>query len=119
MINDLIDISKEFAIEIINVCSDIQNDKRGKILVDQLLRSGTGIGANIHEGNYASSRADFIHKFHIALKECYETDYWLTIFRQTGIINEQQYQLLFSRCSKIRKLLIASINTAKKNMDKQ
>lgn len=67
MRNDLIDISKEFAIEIINVCSDIQNDKRGKILVDQLLRSGTGIGANIHEGNYASGRADFIHKFHIAL----------------------------------------------------
>ena len=77
------------------------------------MRSGTSIGANIHEGNYASSRADFINKFQIALKECYETDYWLGIFRETGIISEDDYLKMFEKCSKIRKLLTASIKTAK------
>ena len=113
--NTLIQLSKNFAVDIINLCSNVKDTKRGNILINQLLRSGTSIGANIHEGNYASSRADFINKFQIALKECYETDYWLSIFRDSRIITEAEYNELFSKCSKLRKLLTASITTAKKN----
>ncbi len=109
--NLLVSLSKQFAIDIINLCAEIKNKN---ILVNQLLRSGTGIGANIHEGNYASSRADFVNKFQIALKECYETDYWLEIFKETNIITDDDYKILFAKCSKIRKLLVSSITTAKR-----
>ena len=108
--NILIDLSMNFAVEIVNLCESM---KGKSTLTNQLLRSGTSIGANIHEANYAASKADFINKFQIALKECYETDYWLELFRDTHIITEQEYKDLFARCSKIRKLLIASITTAK------
>ena len=84
-------------------------------MLNQLLRSGTSIGANIHEANYASSKADFINKFQIALKECYESDYWLGLFKETKMITEIEYADIYDKCSKIRKLLIASINTAKGN----
>ena len=113
--NQLIDLSRDFAVRIINVCSKIRESKKGNVLVNQLLRCGSSIGANIHEANYASSRSDFINKFQIALKECYETEYWLTIFKEADMLPKEDYQLLFDRCSKIRKLLIASINTAKSN----
>ncbi len=111
--NILIDLSKQFAVRIVNLCTDIKERKQGNILLNQLLRSGTSVGANIHEANYASSKADFINKFQIALKECYETDYWLGLFKDTNMITSQEYTALFSQCSKIRKLLIASITTAK------
>ena len=84
-------------------------------MLNQLLRSGTSIGANIHEANYASSKADFINKFQIALKECYESDYWLGLFKETKMITEIEYADIYDKYSKIRKLLIASINTAKGN----
>ncbi len=87
------------------------------MLLNQLLRSGTSIGANIHEANYATSKADFINKFHIALKECYESDYWLSLFKDTKMITDDEYEALFEQCSKIRRLLIASITTAKKKQD--
>ena len=74
---NLIELSKLFAIKIIAICKLIREEREERVLVNQLLRSGTSIGANIHEGNYASSRMDFINKFQIALKECYETEYWL------------------------------------------
>ncbi|MBE6741906.1 MAG: four helix bundle protein [Ruminococcaceae bacterium] len=115
--NKLIDLSKEFAIDIINLCADIKENRKSNILINQLLRSGTSVGANIHEGNYASSLADFINKFQIALKECYESDYWLDIFCKTGIITEETYKPLYAKCSKIRKMLIASINTAKSKIE--
>lgn len=91
--------------------------RRGKAtaIISQLLRSGTSIGANIHEANYASSKADFINKFQIALKECYETDYWLDIFHDSKIVTDEEFENMFAQCSKIRKTLIASITTAKKN----
>ncbi len=109
--NLLVSLSKQFAIDIINICLKLK-DKN--ILINQLLRSGTSIGANIHEGNYAASRADFINKFQIALKECYETGYWLDIFKETKIISVDEYNDLIAKCSKIRTILIASITTAKR-----
>lgn len=115
--NLLIDLSKRFAVDIVNLCTDIRENKKSNVLLNQLLRSGTSIGANIHEANYASSKADFINKFQIALKECYETDYWLGIFKETHIMTEAEYSDIFAKCSKIRKLLIASITTAKSGGD--
>lgn len=113
--NKLVDLSKQFAVDIVNLCTEIRESKKGNVLLNQLLRSGTSIGANIHEANYAASKADFINKFQIALKECYESDYWLGLFKETKMITEDEFANMFDKCSKIRKLLIASINTAKKN----
>ncbi len=113
--NVLIDLSKQFAVDIVNLCTEIKEHRKSNILLNQLLRSGTSIGANIHEANYASSKADFINKFQISLKECYETDYWLDLFKNTRMITADEYDNLYSQCSKIRKLLIASITTAKAN----
>ena len=113
--NKLIELSKMFAVDIVNLCTDIKETRKGNVLLNQLLRSGTSIGANIHEANYASSKADFINKFQIALKECYESDYWLGLFKETKMITEIEYADMYDKCSKIRKLLIASINTAKGN----
>ena len=110
--NIIVDLSMDFSIAIVNLCDSI---KGKSAIVNQLLRSGTSIGANIHEANYASSRADFIAKMQIALKECFETEYWLELFVKTNIISDQQYKALKNDCGKIRKLLIASINTAKSN----
>ena len=114
--NSLVDLSKQFAVDIVNLCTDIRENRKSHVLLNQVLRSGTSIGANIHEANYAVSKADFINKFQIALKECYETDYWLGLFKDTHIITEKEYYDMFEKCSKIRKLLIASITTAKGNM---
>ena len=111
--NALVQLSKQFAVAIVNLATQVKEKRKGNILLNQLLRSGTSIGANIHEANYASSKADFINKFQIALKECYETDYWLELFKDTNMITPEEYAILFSQCSKIRKLPIASINTAK------
>lgn len=114
--NLLVDLSKQFAVSIVNLCNTIKENGKGNILLNQLLRSGTSIGANIHEANYAASRADFINKLQIALKECYETDYWLGLFQETNILTEAEYTDLFTKCSKLRKLLISSITTAKANI---
>ncbi len=113
--NQLVTLSKKFAVDMIHLCEAIKSRGKAAAIINQLLRSGTSIGANVHEGNYASSRSDFINKFQIALKECYETDYWLDVFREAGIISKEEFDKTFSQCSKIRKLLIASITTAKKN----
>jgi len=113
--NTLVNLSKQFAVNIVNLCSEIKEHRKSNVLLNQLLRSGTSIGANIHEANYASSKADFINKFQIALKECYETDYWLGLFKDTNIITDEEYNSLFSQCSKLRKLLISSVTTAKQN----
>ena len=114
--NMLIDLSKQFAVDVVNLCAEIKEHRKSNVLLNQLLRSGTSIGANIHEANYAASKADFINKFQIALKECYETDYWLELFKDTNMITQNEYDTLYSQCSKIRKLLISSITTAKGNM---
>ena len=110
----LVDISKEFAIEIINLNDVLKERGRANAILGQLLRSGTSIGANVHEANYAQSRADFLSKLQIALKECYETDYWLDIFASTSIITKDEYATLHTKCSAIRNMLLSSIKTTKR-----
>lgn len=115
--NQLVILSRQFAVEMIHLCDAMKTRGKATAVVSQLLRSGTSIGANIHEANYASSKADFINKLQIALKECYETDYWLHVFYEAGLLTKEEYNGVFSQCSKLRKLLIASVTTAKKNIN--
>ena len=84
-------------------------------LVNQLLRCGTSVGANIHEAKYAQSKADFINKLEISLKECSETEYWLELIFRKGKMSENTYKDLRNKCGSIRRRLIASITTAKEN----
>ena len=110
--------AKALALHIISVCDEVDTRKGRGVLVNQIVRSATSIGANIHEANYASSKADFIAKLQIALKECHETEYWLSLFARTDLISEATYSKLSNDSGKIRKILITSINTAKGNLDK-
>lgn len=108
--NLLIELSVEFAVKIVRITDQIQGRSA---LKNQILRSGTSIGANIHEANYAQSKADFVSKLQIALKECYETEYWLELFSKTNIVDSKQCSELKNDCGKIRRILISSINTTK------
>ncbi len=107
------DRSKEFAKQIVILCRTIKQDHRESVLTNQLLRSGTSIGANIHEAQYAQGTKDFISKFEIALKEVYETEYWLDLLFETGYMDEQTYKPLQNSCGAIRRMLISSIRTMK------
>ena len=104
----------ELTVEINNLCDQI-NAKA--LYTNQLLRSCSSIGANAHEAKYAQSRADFISKLEIALKECYETEYWLEVLFRIGSLSEDQYKTVLGKCGTIRKKLISSITTAKKGED--
>ncbi|MBE6809408.1 MAG: four helix bundle protein [Ruminococcaceae bacterium] len=111
----MLDNAKDFAVEIVNLCNHIKENKKEYTLTTQLMRSGTSIGANIHESKYAHSTADFVSKMQIALKECYESEYWLEILSRTGYIEEQQYKRTVNNCGQIRRMLISSINKVKRN----
>ncbi|MBO5494609.1 MAG: four helix bundle protein [Eubacterium sp.] len=110
--NKLIDLSMDFSVTVLNAVETI---KGHSALVNQIERSSTSIGANIHEANYAQSKSDFISKLQIALKESYETEYWLELFQKAGFLNEVTTKALLNQCGTIRRLLIASVNTAKNN----
>lgn len=96
--------------EISAICDGI---KGCSVFVNQLLCSCSSIGANSHEARYTQSRADFISKLEIALKECYETEYWLEILFRINAISQDTYQFVINKCGTIRRKLIASITTAK------
>lgn len=113
--NQLVELSRTFAVAVVNLCEKLRERKKAAAIIGQMLRSGTSIGANIHEANYASSKADFINKLQIALKECYETEYWIGVFHDAEVISDNEFSDMFAQCSKIRKMLIASVTTAKKN----
>ncbi|MBE5759639.1 MAG: four helix bundle protein [Clostridiales bacterium] len=114
--NKLADLSTSFAICILHLTENIKGHYS---LSNQLERSGTSIGANIREAKYAHSRPDFIAKLQIALKECYETEYWLEIAWKAGILPENTAKNILHDCGSIRRLLIASINTAKSKTQKE
>ena len=107
--------SKDFAKQIVSLCRDIKTNSKETVLSSQLLRSGTSIGANIHEAQYAQGKKDFISKLEIAQKECFETEYWLELLFETGYIAESIYKPLQNHCGAIRRMLISSLNTAKEN----
>lgn len=107
--------AKDFAVEIVKLCRSIKEEKRESVLTNQLIRSGTSVGANIHESKYAHGTADFISKMQIALKECYESEYWLELLNRTGYIPDNQYKKLQNECGSLRRMLISSINTVKRN----
>ena len=104
--------SKAFALDIIRVCNDIKQNKRESVLTNQLIRSGTSIGANIREAFYAHGKADFIAKLQIALKECSESEYWLELLLESGYYSDKA---ILDKCIEVKRILIASINTAKDN----
>lgn len=108
--------SKVFAIEIIFLCRKMKAERKESALVNRLLRSATSIGANLHEAQYAQGTKDFISKLEIALKECYETEYWLELLFETGCISEEDYKLLQNDCGAIRRMLISSLNTVKSKL---
>ncbi len=109
------DKAKEFAKRIVFVCREIKAEKRESVLTNQLLRSGTSIGANIHEAQYAQGTKDFISKLEIAQKECYESEYWLELLFETGYLTEAEYKPLKNECGAIRRMLISSLKTVKQN----
>ena len=111
--NLLIDKSIAFASRIIKLHQYLTETKKETIVSKQIVRSGTSIGANINEANYGQSKADFISKMHIALKETAETEYWLKLLTMSEYITEDTRKSLLSDCLEIKRLLIASINTAK------
>ena len=113
MSSPLLDKPKAFALRIIKVCNEVKREKKESILTNQLVRSGTSIGANIREAFYAHGRADFIAKLQIALKECSESEYWLELLIESGYYEDKT---LLDQCIEIKKLLISSINTAKRNL---
>lgn len=104
------ELSTDFAVNVIKLCETIKGHYS---LVNQLERSATSIGANIREANYAQSKSDFIAKLQIALKECFETAYWLELFVKSDILNRETVADLYAQCGTNRRILVASLNTAK------
>jgi four helix bundle protein len=102
-----------FAIKIVKLVKYIQIEKKEFILQKQLLRSGTAIGALIHEAEFAQSNADFISKFSIALKEANESTYWISILKDTEFITEIQYDEYEKDCNELISMLVSTIKTLK------
>ena len=113
--NILIEKSIAFASRIIKLNKYLIKDKKEHIISKQIVRSGTSIGANINEASYGQSKADFISKMHIALKETAETEYWIRLLTMSEYINEEMGKSLLDDCMEIKRILVASINTAKEN----
>lgn len=112
--NKLAELSMEFSVDIINLVKLLKSNHES-IISNQIGRSGTSIGANIHEAQYAQGKKDFISKLEIALKEASETGYWIELLHRTKYIDEQNYKVLSAKCTSLRVMLIASCRTAKEN----
>ena len=113
--DELSNRSMDFAVSIINLVKDLKS-KHESVISNQIGRSGTSIGANIREAQYAHGKADFIAKLQIALKEANETGFWLELLYKTNYFSAEDYKKLDSACTSIRVMLISSINTSKKNV---
>ena len=113
--NKLSELSMAFSVDIINLVKYLKSNHES-IISNQIGRSGTSIGANIHEAQYAQGKKDFISKLEIALKEASETGYWLELLHKTNYIDEQSYKALSAKCASLRVMLIASCKTAKENV---
>lgn len=109
------DKSKEFAKNIVFLCRTMKRNNVESALVNQLLRSGTSVGANVHEAQYAQGTKDFISKFEIALKECNESEYWLELLRDTNSIPDEVFESFQKECITLRRMLVSSVTTVKRN----
>lgn len=108
--------SKVFAREIVLLCRKLKEFKVEGVMLNQLLRSGTSIGANIHEAQYAQGAKDFIAKLEIALKECNESEYWLELLYDTNSLSEADYCIFRGHCIELRRMLVASVTTMKEKL---
>ena len=105
--------SKKFAEEIVFLCRKMKQNGVEGVLINQLLRCGTSVGANIHEAQYAQGTKDFISKFEIALKECNESEYWLELMFETNSISEVEFKDFRNECIELRRMLVSSVTTLK------
>ena len=115
MNSPLLEKSLDFATQIVIFYEEFSKSKKDTTIAKQLLRSATSIGANLHEAQYAQGTKDFISKLEIALKECNETEYWLELLFETGYIPEDDYKKIQNEAGSIRRMLISSVATVKKN----
>ena len=114
--NKLMELSMDFSVDIINLVKHLKSSHES-IISNQIGRSGTSIGANIHEAQYAQGKKDFISKLEIALKEASETGYWLELAYKTNYIDEKQYKILSDKCATLRVMLVSSCRTAKASLE--
>ena len=107
--------SKKFAIRVVRLYQHLKKEKQESVLSKQLLRSGTSVGANVHEGIYGQSRADFVSKMSIALKEAAETAYWLDLLMETDYMSKEEHKSMKADNDELAKMLVSTINSAKRN----
>ena len=107
------DKSKSFAKDIVLLCRTLKQNGVESALINQLLRCGTSIGANVHEAQYAQGTKDFISKLEIALKECNESDYWLELLHETNSLDSEDFESLRRLCITLRRMLVSSVTTLK------
>ncbi len=105
--------SKEFAKDIVLLCRKMKQKAVESALLNQLLRCGTSVGANIHEAQYARGTKDFISKLEIALKECNESEYWIELIYETHGMSKEDYNIFKGRCIELRRMLVSSVKTLK------
>ena len=105
--------SKEFAKNIVLLCRKMKDNKIEGVLINQLLRAGTSVGANIHEAQYAQGTKDFISKLEIALKECNESSFWLELLYDTSSITYDEFSCFSRQCIELRRMLVSSVTTVK------
>ena len=105
--------SKTFAKEIVFLCRRLKENRVESALVNQLLRAGTSVGANIHEAQYAQGTKDFISKFEIALKECNESEYWLELLCETNSLAKGEYEHFQAACIELRRMMVSTVTTLK------
>lgn len=111
------ELATDFSVDIINLVKYLKSNHES-VIANQIGRSGTSIGANIYEAQYAQGKKDFISKLEIALKEASETGYWIELLYRTNYIDSKQYKILFDKCTTLRVILISSCQTAKANIKK-
>ena len=114
MKNNIQEKSFQFAIRIVNLCKLLRTERKEYTLSNQLLRSGTSIGANVTEAQQAQSRADFLSKLNIALKEACETAYWLRLLEATDYLTKAEFESIYTDCDELVKILVSSVRSIKK-----
>ena len=107
------DKSKAFAKDIVFLCRKLKQNSVEAALINQLLRCGTSVGANVHEAQYAQGTKDFISKFEIAIKECNESEYWLELLFEVNSLSEQDFKRLEKNCIELRRMLVSTVTTLK------